>query len=83
MNFQSFLLNQVVDSSDDSDDDEIYVAAAHIATECIYTEPLCRGSIEGHRVVNRDRVSGHLRLYQDYFSDYPTYGPNYFRRRFD
>ena len=32
MNFRSSLLDQVVDSSDDSDDDEIYVAAAHIVT---------------------------------------------------
>jgi len=76
------LLNKVVDSSSSDDDDELYIAAAHIVATDIGNEPHHRGSVEGHRVLNRDRQSGHMRLYQDYFSDDPTYGPNYFRRRF-
>ena len=77
------LLNEVVDSSSsDDDDDELYIAAAHIVATDIGNEPRHRGSVEGHRVLNRDRQSGHVRLYQDYFSDDPTYEPNYFRRRF-
>lgn len=39
------------------------------------------GSVQGHQVLNRERELGHMRLYQDYFSEHPTYGPNYFRRR--
>ena len=75
------LLNEVVDSSS-SDDDEFYIAAAHIVAMDIGNEPCHRGFVEGHRVLHRDRQSGHVRLYQDYFSDDPTYEPNYFRRRF-
>ena len=76
------LLNEVVDSSFSDDDDEFYIAAAHIVPTDIGNEPHHRGSVEGHRVLNRDKQSGHVRLYQDYYSDDPTYEPNYFRRRF-
>jgi len=72
----------VVDSSSSDDDNELYIAAADIVATDIDNEPRYRGSVEGHRVLNRDRQSGHMRLYQDYFSDDPTYGPNYNRRRF-
>ena len=40
------------------------------------------GSVPGHRVIHRGREAGHARLYQDYFSEDPTYGPAIFRRRF-
>ncbi|KAG1520947.1 hypothetical protein G6F52_007186 [Rhizopus delemar] len=40
------------------------------------------GSVPGHKVVNRDRVSGHRRLMADYFSQSPTYDERTFRRRF-
>ncbi|KAL6587400.1 hypothetical protein OROMI_000378 [Orobanche minor] len=39
------------------------------------------GSTMNHRVINRNR-EGHIRLYQDYFSDTPTYTETQFRRRF-
>jgi hypothetical protein len=76
------LPNEVVDSSSSDDDDEFYIAAAHIVATDIGNEPRYRGSVEGHRVLNCDRQSGHVKLYQDYFSDDPMYGPNYFRRKF-
>lgn len=41
-----------------------------------------RGSVQGHAVIDRDRLEGHNRLFQDYFADQPTYPPNLFRRRF-
>jgi hypothetical protein len=41
-----------------------------------------RGSVHGHQTLRRNREEGHARLYQDYFADYPTYGPSYFRRRY-
>ena len=72
----------MVDSSSSGDDDELYIAATDIVATNIGNEPHHRGSVEGHRVLNRDRQSGHVRLYQDYCSDDPTYVPNYFRRRF-
>ena len=41
-----------------------------------------RGSIPGHRVINRGRQEGHERLYRDYFCEHPVYPVNLFRRRF-
>ena len=80
------VVNELMDSSSSSssssdDDDEVYTAAEHIVLSDIINPACHRGSVEGHRVVNRDRQSGHCRLYEDYFSDNPTYGPSYFRRR--
>ncbi|XP_020253760.1 putative nuclease HARBI1 [Asparagus officinalis] len=40
------------------------------------------GSVLGHLVINRGREEGNSRLYNDYFSNNPTYGANLFRRRF-
>ena len=40
-----------------------------------------RGSVPGYRMVNRDRVEGHERLYRDYFST-PCVYESFFRRRF-
>lgn len=40
------------------------------------------GSVMNHRVFNRNREEGHARLFQDYFSDKPTYPEASFRRRF-
>ena len=40
-----------------------------------------RGSVPGHRMVNRDRVEGHERLYRDYFLIHCVY-ESFFRRRF-
>jgi hypothetical protein len=44
--------------------------------------PKRSGSVPGHLVINRGREEGNHRLYNDYFSDNPTYGANLFRRRF-
>ncbi|RWR94628.1 putative nuclease HARBI1 [Cinnamomum micranthum f. kanehirae] len=38
-------------------------------------------SIQGHAVIHRGRISGHHRLYNDYFSENPVYTPSQFRRR--
>ena len=40
-----------------------------------------RGSVPDHRMVNRDRVEGHERLYRDYFATLCVY-ESFFRRRF-
>jgi hypothetical protein len=78
------IVNELMDSSSssslDEDDDEVYTAAEHIVLSDIINPAWHCGSLEGHHVVNRDRQSGHCRLYEDYFSDNPTYGPSYFRR---
>ena len=40
-----------------------------------------RGSVPGHRTINRDRVEGHERLYHDYFAT-PCVYESFFRRGF-
>ena len=76
------VLNEMMDSSSSSsdDDDELYIAAAHVVSH-IANSACHHGSVEGHHVLNRDRQSGHCILYEDYFSDNPTYGSSYFRCR--
>ena len=80
--FYDTVFNEVLESSFSDDEDDLYVATAHIVAETNDKQPYRRGSIDGHRVLNRDRQSRHSRLFQDYSFDDPTYGANYFRRRF-
>ena len=40
------------------------------------------GSVEGHDVLDRERLLYHALLYKDYFSDNPTFKAKTFRRRF-
>ncbi|KAG2203138.1 hypothetical protein INT47_004945, partial [Mucor saturninus] len=44
--------------------------------------PKIGGSVPGRRYVNRNRVAGHQRLFDDYFFDDPVYTDQQFRRRF-
>jgi len=68
------VLNEMMDSSSSSsnDDDELYIAAAHVVSD-IANSACHRGSVEGHHDLNRDRQSGHVRMYDAYFSDNLTY----------
>lgn len=50
------------------------------ATQC--NQSFRRGSIPGHIVINREREKGHDKLWNDYFSENPTFGARTFRRRF-
>ena len=40
-----------------------------------------RGSVLGHKVVERGRVGGHAQLVNDYFADDPVFDHVFFRRR--
>ena len=77
--FYDTVFNEVLESSFSDDEDDLYVAAAHMVAKANNKQPYRRGSIDGHRVLNRDRQSRHSRFFQDCFSDNPTYGANYFR----
>ena len=70
-------------SSDDDKDEELFIALqqAHSQYQAMQV-PRWGGSVPGRQYVHRDREAGHWRLYNDYFSDAPTYGVNFFRRRF-
>jgi hypothetical protein len=71
-------------SSDDDDEPELILCALHQAhTQYLaLNSPRWGGSIPGQNYIHRDRESGHFRLYNDYFSEHPTYGASIFRRRF-
>jgi len=45
MSFESFVFDLSFSSDDE---DELYVAAAHVTTEGIDVEPFRRGFVEGH-----------------------------------
>jgi len=77
-----FVMNEIIDSS--SLDDERKAAilgAAHLIVEDTLNHPGRIGSVEGHDVVDRERLLHHDLLYKDYFSEKPTFGPKTFRRR--
>ncbi|KAF8403823.1 hypothetical protein HHK36_011929 [Tetracentron sinense] len=70
---------------EDSDDELESLTITCMEEERLHKEKLsrrCRGSIQGHRVIWRDRVQGHERLFHDYFAEKPVYPPILFWRRF-
>ena len=77
------LLNQALDSSS-SDDDDFVISSAQIMYSHYQSidKPKHGGSVPGHKVVCRKRDVGRWKLFQDYFSEDPTYGVEFFRRRF-
>jgi hypothetical protein len=72
------------DSSSDDENEEDFITTLHSAQtqhEHIST-PRWGGSMLGCEYVHRNREAAHRTLYSDYFSENPTYGPTFFRRRF-
>ncbi|PUZ55713.1 hypothetical protein GQ55_5G234100 [Panicum hallii var. hallii] len=67
--------------SSSDDDDEFIIAAAQIVQSASHIRKKPGGSIPGRTYKYRNREEGHARLYQDYLSENPTYGPTDFRRR--
>ena len=63
-------------SSSSDDDDELILSALHIAHTQYKARNVPRwgGSVVGREYIHRDRVGGAWRLYNDYFSENPTYG---------
>ncbi|KAF2923361.1 hypothetical protein DAI22_07g184700 [Oryza sativa Japonica Group] len=69
------------DESSSDDDDEFIFEAVETIFDDNNEEPKRGGSVFGHAVINRERLAGHWRLYNDYFSEEPTYLHVQFRRR--
>ena len=66
------------------DETTVLVAAAAVehATQSTNYDAHHGGSILNHRTINRHRLDGHNRLYQDYFAENSIYSEHVFRRRF-
>jgi len=80
--FNQFVMDEIIDSS--SSDDERKAAilgAAHLIVEDTLNHPGRIGSVEGHDVVDHERLLHHDLLYKDYFSEKTTFGAKTFRRR--
>jgi hypothetical protein len=83
-----YIYEHFVESSDGSSDEEEYsdettmmqvvLEDAEQADEHVLN---FKGSIKGHRVLNRNRARGHLTLMNDYFASDALFADN-FRRRF-
>lgn len=84
MNRRRNLVKFVLDEDSSDDDEEFIFTAAQLIHQQYMNDQREKhgGSVFGHQVVDRNRLAGHQRLYNDYFSEEPTYGPIYFRRRF-
>ena len=76
-----------LDSSSSSDhDDDDQQTHPWCTTSSSYSIPgyaysTVGGSVPGRQYTHRDREAGHWRLYNDYFSEAPTYDASIFWRR--
>jgi hypothetical protein len=71
------LFQCLLDESSSDDDDELSLSAVEIMQNHLQPTWKHGGSVPGHAVLYRDR-GGHMRMYQDYLGDDPTYGPTLF-----
>jgi hypothetical protein len=74
--FNQFVWDELIDSS--SSDDELYYDATQIIIDDEVNNPGHIGSVEGHEVVQRERLLYHHLLYKDYFSANPTFNAKIF-----
>jgi len=80
--FNQFVMDEIIDSSSSDDERKATIlGVAHLIVEDTLNHPGRIGSVEGHDVVDRERLLHHDLLYKDYFSEKPTFGPKTFRRR--
>jgi hypothetical protein len=76
-------LRHIQESSLSDDDDEEAILATLHAAQAQHMNALRWGSsVPRREYTHRDREATHQMLYNDYFLEYPTYGPTFFRRRF-
>ena len=69
------------DSSDE--EDNLFVATMAAIHESSATQRgAWGGSVPGRRRIQRNRLEGHQRLFNDYFADSPVYPDYIFRRRY-
>ena len=83
MNLFPNILGEILNIEEEDNDDLDMLYAATKRSEGFSQGRIRRhcGSVPGHKMVNRDRVEGHERLYRDYFAT-PCMYESFFRRRF-
>ncbi|CAN6334326.1 unnamed protein product [Urochloa humidicola] len=71
------------EEEEESDEDDVVFAGAMVAAlKRKKTKKKFRGSLPGRHSVPRDILSGHEKIYWDYFADKPVYNEKHFRRRY-
>nr|XP_023897898.1 uncharacterized protein LOC112009792 [Quercus suber] len=80
----NYARNMLLNDSNFDDDFEIIalLALEEKRLERERASTSIRGSIPGHRFIQRDHGQGYQRLFQDYFAESPVYPLKIFRRRF-
>ena len=82
MNLFPNILGEILNiEEEDNDDLDMLYATTRRSEGSSQGRIRHRDSVPGHRMVNRDRVKGHERLYHDYFAT-PCVYESFFRRRF-
>ena len=71
--FNQFVMNEVVDLSSSDDEDDLFFGVAQKIIEDSVNNLGRIGLVEGHDVLDRERLLYHGLLYKDYFSDNPTF----------
>ena len=80
--FNQFVMDEIIDSSSSDDERKAVISgAAHLIVENTLNHPGRISSVEGHDVVDRERLLYYGLLYKDYLSEKPTFGLKTFRRR--
>ena len=80
--FNQFVMNELIDASSSDDENDLFYGPAHTIIEDLVNHPGRIGSVEGHDVLDRERLLYHGLVYKDYSSDNPTFREKTFRRRF-
>ncbi|CAN6306492.1 unnamed protein product [Urochloa humidicola] len=70
------------EEEESDEDDIIFVGAMVAALKRKKTKKKFRGSLSGRQSIPRDILSGHEKIYWDYFADKSVYNENHFRRRY-
>ena len=83
MNYFPNILGDIlnIEEEDNNDLDMLYAATRRSERSSQGRIRRHRGSVLGHRMVNRDRIEGHEKLYCDYFAT-PCVYESFFRMRF-
>ena len=78
------MILDIMQAEEEEQQERMRIAAVHLHHRSQRANSISQhgGSVMNHRVIDQNREEGHGRLYQDYFSDTPTYSETQFRRRF-
>ena len=78
------MILDIMQAEEEEQQERMRIAAVHLHHRSQRANSISQhgGSVMNHRVIDQNREEGHGRLYQDYFSDTPTYTETQFRRRF-